>query len=84
MVSSGAQLYTLVAFSVVLARAGLNPVASSVKTERRIPSPSAPQTDSALETRRVPQVSLLRPGILLGKASRVHPKGQEKAFSQPV
>ena len=27
-----AQLYTLIAFSVVLARAGLNPFASSVKT----------------------------------------------------
>jgi hypothetical protein len=27
-----AQLYTLIAFSVVLARAGLNPFASSLKT----------------------------------------------------
>jgi hypothetical protein len=44
--------------------------------EEKTLSPWAPQTDSALETRRVPQVSLLRPGILLGKANRVRPKGR--------
>src|SRR5450631_1168914 len=51
--------------------------------ESRFPSPSTHQTDPALETRRVPQpapacrgVSRLRPGILLGKASRVRPQGR--------
>jgi len=50
------------------------------KTRKRILNPLESQTNSALETRRVPQVSLLRPGILLGEANRVHPRGQEKAF----
>jgi hypothetical protein len=77
--------------------AGPEQAAENSKAE--IPNPLAFQTDSALETRRVPQpapacrgVSLLRPGILLGKANRVRPEGRTSSkghfpaacFSPPV
>ena len=35
-----------------------------------------------MDTRRVPQVSLLRPGILLAKANRVRPKSNDTATIQ--
>jgi hypothetical protein len=43
--------------------------------------PLGAQIGSVLETRRVPQVSRLRPGILLEKANLVQPKGQKRRSS---
>jgi hypothetical protein len=55
--------------------------ARSLRKYANAVNPWTSQTNSALETRRVPQVSLLRPGIPLVKANRVLLEGQKMSQS---